>query len=490
MNNFQKINIERLQQQTNAMDILIISCSDARQTHYWQQRLPLSFENSLILAVEEDWEGGAGNGLGTLYAFQQARELAKTKHGVDLLQEQRKGASIAIYHTAGKGMRLMPLTLSEFNNKSAVKLPGLINIQNQLEPITLLEAVIKQTSLFSSCRRGRLSVFWGDQIFIPSTSPDRIPLSHIEILVKKRAFPDQSVWDQDGLQNYGLVAIDACDEAKLLEKTAYPTLLDLIAKKKVSTEGGVGISLGSFSLSLEMTQALLEEFKGELCDRKGKLDTDTGFWMALTLDLDLYLKAMETHAAPEFAYSHYQRMQSFKQKFLQNAQHNHCFGYVDIGSESLWWDYGTTQSYYQNALKLLCQTDESELMKLFFNLKDRYDPRTGSIVFDSTLENSQIENSVVIGFKGKNLNLKNSLLINSTLDDVKGENCLIYNAHEGLKDQLSRGQIRSDVLLLPKHRLKMYTHLDRDGKTDWKTQLDRNAYSYESVHQMIKQGQS
>jgi len=77
----------------------------------------------MVLAVSEDWNdaGGAGNGLGTLYAFTKATKLAKDKYGVDLedMLSQKK-ISAALYHTAGKGTRLAPLPASENNNKPGV----------------------------------------------------------------------------------------------------------------------------------------------------------------------------------------------------------------------------------------------------------------------------------------------------------------------------------------------------------------------------------
>ena len=48
-------------------DVVIICCSSSLQAKYWQQRLeagrgsilPVS---SIVVSVEEDWPGGAGNG--------------------------------------------------------------------------------------------------------------------------------------------------------------------------------------------------------------------------------------------------------------------------------------------------------------------------------------------------------------------------------------------------------------------------------------------
>ena len=78
-----------------------------------------------VLAVSEDWDsgGGAGNGLGTLYAWRKACRLAASKYGgnFDLAAELAQNkVSAALYHTAGKGTRMAPLPASENNNKPGV----------------------------------------------------------------------------------------------------------------------------------------------------------------------------------------------------------------------------------------------------------------------------------------------------------------------------------------------------------------------------------
>ena len=80
----------------------------------------------MVLAVSEDWSaGGAGNGLGTLYAYQKACKLAQKLHEVDIADLLNQGKiSAALYHTAGKGTRLAPLPASENNNK-----PGVVSNQ-------------------------------------------------------------------------------------------------------------------------------------------------------------------------------------------------------------------------------------------------------------------------------------------------------------------------------------------------------------------------
>lgn len=117
----------------NLYDVTIICTTDDHQADYWMTKLsegvckkPDSADSSsvfpIVLAVSEDWSaGGAGNGLGSLYAYTKAVKLAQEKFNVDLddLLRQKK-ISAALFHTAGKGTRMAPLPASENNNKPGV----------------------------------------------------------------------------------------------------------------------------------------------------------------------------------------------------------------------------------------------------------------------------------------------------------------------------------------------------------------------------------
>ena len=114
-------------------DVTIICTTDDYQATYWMDRLSKgicktngSTTYPMVLAVSEDWSSpsGAGNGLGTLYAYQKACKVAKEKYGVDLGAEMKAGkVSAPLYHTAGKATRLAPLPASENNNK-----PGVVSL--------------------------------------------------------------------------------------------------------------------------------------------------------------------------------------------------------------------------------------------------------------------------------------------------------------------------------------------------------------------------
>lgn len=48
-------------------DVVVVCCSSSKQADYWQQRLEngrgsIMPANALVLSVDEDWNGGAGNG--------------------------------------------------------------------------------------------------------------------------------------------------------------------------------------------------------------------------------------------------------------------------------------------------------------------------------------------------------------------------------------------------------------------------------------------
>ena len=79
-------------------DVIIICCSNLAAEEFWQERLEATVEevtgnaSTTVLAVHEDWNGGAGNGLGTLYAFQKACSKAQ-QSGLDLMGKLKGGAA-------------------------------------------------------------------------------------------------------------------------------------------------------------------------------------------------------------------------------------------------------------------------------------------------------------------------------------------------------------------------------------------------------------
>lgn len=466
------------------MDFIIISTSNAYQEQFWQKRLTQSQDTlkTKILVVKEEWPGGAGNGLGTLYAFLQAKEKAQELYSVDLSQELQKGGSIALYHTAGLGQRTAPLSSSEYNNKSAIELPGYI--QDSL--ITLLEAVIKQTAIYAPSSRGRLTTFWGDQLFIPSTmAPTHFP-GHATLFAKFGDFPNKEEWLSGGWQNYGLLVHSPSQQLQQMEKIDYETFTKLIRNTKISKTGKVAKSLGIFSLSLELLEALLKEFKPELSSKKGKLDSDPHFWMATTLDEETYALLMKQKPIPY----HHQRMQHFRKSFHAKHPERPFFSAFDIGKESLWWDYGTVLNYYKNGLLMTQEGFEAELMRQFFQTPARvHDSPSVTVDSHSLLINCKIgagsiKNSLLVGVTADSLTVENCVLINSQVNSLKADQCLLYHVSEKGPLQLNKNSVRAD-LFLSGEKISFLTSLDRDGKSDWGERLSSNPCAYADVARLL-----
>lgn len=487
-----------------SIDIIIISASNQTLVNFWEKRLKktrdfLVSPETLIICVQEDWpSGGAGNGLGSLYAYKKAQEKALAKYGIDIFKEQLKGASIAMYHTAGQGKRLAPLTISELGIKSAVELPGLFhsydNNQEEVVLMTLLEATIKQSMIFAPSRKGRLSVFWSDQVFIPSNSCQYTPNSHIDILVKKIPFPDQLEWSQKNLDNYGLLAWDENGNAKLFDKCDYQTFEKILSSHLAIADKGVGISMGAFSLSLEILEALLKEFDREMIEKQSLFDSDPYFWMPLTLDLDSYISAMLIRNVPlESIKTHYKRMQQFKKEFkhINTNSTKSFFEGIDIGKESYWWDYGTIDSYYKNNLMMTKNSLESELMRSFFRLenfkeKESYENENLNLLINSCVKKGNIKNSLVINVEAEELNISDSILIGCKIKSIDTSQSLLYHVEDNDPLFLENYMVRADVpILFDLKNLRLKSSIETDGKSNWKNRIFDNTHSWEEALEYI-----
>jgi hypothetical protein len=414
-------------------EVVIVCCSTEQQAKYWQKRLEggrgsVISKQSIVLAVHEDWPGGAGNALGTLYAFQNAARTAKERHGIDIEAQLRAGeVSIGLYHTAGKGTRLAPLPGAENNNKPGVKLPANVTIGGSIVPITILEAVIKQTGCYARSRRGRLSVFWGDQIFIPAVSVEYKPSFHVDLLCLLGPMPTAEEWKAKGNQNYGMVALSTSNKAAQVEKVDHATATQMLAG--LGEIKSVGSSLGSFSVSSSMLFTLLSEFASELAQRRGKFDSDPHLWMPMTLQLADYktLMAQKGMSAAD-AESHHKRIEVMMSKFNADRTNSSLgtFGPVDVGQDICWWDYGLLRLYQKNVMMMSERSPEADLMRSFFGLND-------AVVTDSTIIHTAVDSTSLIcsseiGNDGKSIgSVRNSVLCNVRCSHIDVEGCILVN---------------------------------------------------------------
>ena len=466
---------------SQGFDAIIVVSSSKEQANFWKERFKhskLIGKHIKIYSIFEKWEGGAGQLLGTLNAW---REVCKK---ADLDGVIRDGSSIAIYHTAGKGKRIAPLGLAEID-KGAVRLPRLVEYSGKYEAITLLEAVIDQTSIFAKTRKGRISVFWGDGLFIPSKDVFYEGKHHVELFSIRGHAPNTEKEWKSGWENYGFIIPKKAGSIQR-EKQSWEEFSSLVEKGVIKqSEHGeiiIGRSLGCFSVSYAFFKALLEEYEPELLKKTEKLDTDPHLWMPLT-------SSKEDFKNEDL----WGRINRFKQNFLKKDTSNlSLFGDKDLGFGTFWWDFGQLQLYHKNLLKLLEDSVEGEKMRALFRA-EKY------LVKNEKSEDFEVNNSIFINseVKGK---VENCILVNSTSGFIKARNSVIFNS------QIRRAELNQSIvynltdsgeiklkketitdLFHPKEgKIRIRTKNDRDGKADWNRKIHPNRYSYAEVESLMK----
>ncbi|MEC7839697.1 MAG: hypothetical protein VX777_06630 [Chlamydiota bacterium] len=462
----------------NYDDIIIITTNTESQSSYWQSFFEENNKNQerLYIVLNEDWPGGADNGLGSLYAYKQAYERALTQHQLDLMQVIENGGRVSLLHCAGMGKRLYPLTASEYNNKSAIKVPS-----GECEK-SILELVLEQTMRQTDTLKGRFSVFWGDQIFQASEALI-LPSSHVEVLSKVSAFPTEEEWNDKNLSSYGLIILNSDGSSKLVEKTTYEGLNAIVGKGNTPK---IGVSLGSFSITGSLLSILMKTFENELCKKVGQLNTDYHFWMPLTWARDEYCKFMtEKGTELSFASDIYNRMCSVKDE-LQKKSTKTIFGVQNIGKEALWWDFGNLQCFYNNLESLVDRSSRSgqELFKIL-DLGSYYDPQNNNIIINANIKDNDVKNSIIMNVEGNELQGQGAVIINSKIDRMHVEKAIVYNCEEMSPCVVAPTEVRAYIFFDrdPKH-VKCYTQFTRNNKIDWSVTLPKNLFSFEDIYYM------
>eukprot|EP00559_Dactyliosolen_fragilissimus_P007070 CAMPEP_0184859576 /NCGR_PEP_ID=MMETSP0580-20130426/4569_1 /TAXON_ID=1118495 /ORGANISM="Dactyliosolen fragilissimus" /LENGTH=547 /DNA_ID=CAMNT_0027356299 /DNA_START=148 /DNA_END=1791 /DNA_ORIENTATION=- len=493
-------------------DVTIVCTTDDHQAEFWMKRLSEGICQSristnggttdskfpLVLAVSEDWsKGGAGNGLGTLYAYEKACRKGKEMYDLDLdALLKSKEISAALFHTAGKGTRLAPLPASENNNKPGVKLPVCHKLSNgTLAPITVLEAVIQQSGIYAPSRKGRLSVFWGDQIFIPSAKFRYIPTHHADIMctLLGSTAPTAKEWEEKGLDKYGVIAVsqNAGRDAAQVEKVDHPTAVKMLSV--LGDIGQVGPSLGSFSVSAALLDALCQEYKEELSTKTGKFDTDPHFWMPLTLPSQDYITLMsQKGVSQDTSREHHARMTRMKQSFDLGGMG--LFGAVDVGTDALWFDYGQIKLYLANNLKFLEKDRSADFLRQFFHVTSNTMGSTlhetdvtvdeSSCVFASHIPSGTISQSVLANVRSSHVQSNGAIIVNCVAKKiVAGKNAILYN----LVDTSDEGIVANDDDVLVGIMKESGDIMTLKSKTTicggkvWKDVVEGNTMSFENV---------
>jgi hypothetical protein len=359
--------------------------------------------------------------------------------------------------------------------------------------MTVLEAVVKQTGLYASSRKGRLSVYWGDQVFIPSAPFKYTPSHHIDIMctLLGETAPTAEEWVAQGLDKYGVIAVLQGEEknAAQVEKVDHATAVKMLTT--LGDIGQVGPSLGSFSVGYEFLAALCAEYSTELAEKTAKLDTDPHFWMPLTLPQAEYISLMaQKGIEADISEKHHQRMAIFKAT-LDLSKYG-IFGAVNVGSEACWWDYGLVKLYSKNNLKLLGTDAESDLLREFMGvtanvMQSELGATTiddSSRVFGCTIkEGGSINGSALAGVTAKTVEADGAIIVNCVAPKiVAGKGAILYNLISEEDIIAEAGAIIVEVTEESGDKYLLKSDMETCGGKAWKIKLDANEFSFEDVH--------
>jgi len=469
-------------------DVVVIVASNGN-SRYWNWRLSATRNEILspktkIICTEENWEGGAGQLLGTLYAFQEANKV------MNLKKLLKNGGTVALYHTAGYGKRMAPLCGTEGNNKPAIKLPKPIKIEGGNTLLTMLEAVLLSTQRYAKSREGRICVFWGDQIIIPARITKRETRLPAEIFgIKQKFILSPREWRKNW-QNYGIL-IPKKDKGVLQrEKLTWKEIKKLQERGYIvpDSKGRVELikSMGCFSIDFLFLTALLKEFSKELELKKRKLDTDEDLWMPLTSTKREYIEKGGSII-------YWKRIKRFKTRYLEREKKRMIVGVKNLGDKTLWWDYGNIANYYNNVTILLEKSDRGRAGREFYEI-DKYFIKKArknslkiknSILINSEIEKGNIKNSILVNSKVKRIKTDQAVIINTNTKYINSKKVLIYNLSEEKGVRALPNEVITDIIASEGTKIRMRTSLLRDSKKDWKIRLPQNPFSYSEVERCL-----
>ncbi|MDF2955752.1 MAG: Mannose-6-phosphate isomerase [Candidatus Alkanophagales archaeon MCA70_species_2] len=445
-------------------DYVVIVLPDDTQVEDFR-RMSLSsdvvLDSKLIPVSEAAWQGAAGNGLGTLFALKNASAAV----GKNLVAEVKRDKSVLVVHTAGEGTR--NLLTRACLNKSFIKLPRL----------TLLEAVIKQFQEISI--PSRILVTWGDQLifFEDDVNEIRRCAESTHVLLFGLSVPELTA---EIASNYGIQIVRCGEGCELLEfddSRDYDTVKTKLERlQRAAGDVGVMINMGTFLMSGDAAEKMLEAFREQLDARSGKFNSDElwQLWISSEASAEGWLRERA----------------KWLSEALKGVGGLSLIKSIPLSENAVWVDFGTNESYYNSLMSIL--TDVGSKLREFLHVA----PRTGSLgceVYNSVFESSSfsggnVERCVVFDSVAKDANLEDSCMIDSKLSRVQAKRCIIYNVvdHAEIREE---GKCVVDVFhpIEGRIRLKIRIGEERGDKEKWwHSRLPENDFSLREVAEMMK----
>jgi hypothetical protein len=488
-------------------EVVIVVNSMPAEAAYWQERLTgednihasgaVIRRGAVVLSVtESNWQGPAGNALGTLNGFFQAAGkagelglISGRGEETDIFLEFLADKSVFMFHTAGRGMRVAPLAASELNSKSNIKLPGIINVAGKEECVTILESVIKMASIYAPSRRGRLGVFWGDQVIINENSIDLDGSHHVEIF-------GQLVPLDENIKSYGVLIPSGDGGCGVREKLDVASVIDMLgpANNKVYR------SIGSFTISLDILRAFMDLERSVLKAGKGSLNTDPDWWQPLTSTREEYTRTMDQKGIdPVSSGARWDNVNSMWQTLEKDPAEcgkSGRIGFTDVGEGSFWWDYGQNAYLFENIKLLTTGTEESRAARLFFGAEKALvkSSREGNVIIDdslilnSSLKTGVLKRCVVVSSDIDSICAENSVIIGSDIIELNAEGALCYNVVSA-KESLKEGDVAANIFHSSEGKIDMRTCLRRDGRADWENneKVCDNRFTYKEIADIMRE---
>ncbi len=416
--------------------------------------------NSTFIPVSESaWNGRAGNGLGTLFAIENASKAL----GKDLVEEVKRGKSVLIVHTAGEGTR--NILTRTVKNKALIEVPNL----------TILEGVIKQFQDFSI--PSRILVTWGDQFLLFEDSPEEIKKcaqsSHVMLFGLKTELTEE-IARTYGIQIVRCTEGDGCELLDFEDTRNYEVAKMLVQKWK----GDVMVNMGMFTMSGAAADRMLEAFSDALAAREGKFNSDE-LW--------------QSWISPEYEASDWLRERADRLKTeLARIAPLSLIKSFPLSARTTWLDFGTNENYFKSVMKVVEDDEIGRKLREFLAVAI-CSGAPGCTVSSSVYERSEIgdgevRSSVIVNSTANYAELEQACVLNATLNRIKGKRCVIYNvvdhAELEVEDSFVVGVFHP---VKGRIRLRMRIGEEKGAKVDWwHTCLPGNEYALSEVAELVR----
>jgi mannose-6-phosphate isomerase len=453
-------------------DYVVVVVGEEREVRKLELSPPSKdvLRNSTFVPVSESgWNGAAGNGLGTLFAIENASAAIRKKIGKDLVAEVKQGKSALIVHTAGKGTR--NLLSRTCKNKALIKVPK----------HTLLDGVIKQFQDFAI--PSRIMVTWGDQflLFVDSAEEIRECAQTTRVML----FGLKTTLTEEVARNYGIQIVQCtggvgCELLDFDDTRNYE-----VAKRKLRRREGseVMVNMGMFAMSGVIAERMLEAFYDNLKIREGKFNSDELWQLWISPESEVEAEVEENYWLRE-------RAEIIKNEVAEPLALIKSF---PLSAKTVWQDYGTNGSYYENMMRILDPDDVGQRMRDFLGVLVSSE-RNGCNILDSVhetveFENGLVKSSVLLNSTAKHAQLEHACVINSKLNRIQGKRCVIYNVvdYEAIEVE---DCFLADVFHPSKGRirLKMRFGEEKGAKEKWwSARLPGNDFSLSEIVDMMKE---